>query len=520
MSTLAAAPSAADRRTRRRLGGRAIEWGSAIGGALLVLLIHGYHPYSSDGSIYVAGICKVLSPGLYAADGDFVGAHMRLSIFSSAVAQVVWLLHLPLDVVLFAGYLICTALALLVAGRLARLLMGGERARWGAMLLLTACFPMPVAATSLLLSDPYLSARSITLPLTLLALLMAVERRWWRTGACWALIGVLHPLMGAHMLLFLGLLFLAGRRQWRGVALLCGAVLAGAAVLHLSAAGVSSTPAYAEAVASRAYYFLARWAWYEVLGLVAPLVLLALVWRTMGTSSAAGRLAAACVLASGTCALASLCFVHPAQADLLMRVQPLRAFHTTYLVGTVLLGGWLAERLRGWQLLPLGAAAVGLAGGMYLVERDTYRPVSHIDLPAALGGTSTSAEDSWQMAFLWVRANTPAGALFAVDPDFLEAQGESMPGFRAVAERSILTDVKDEGLASLFPRIAPAWAARRDLEAGLNTMSDADRARRLAPVQVTWLLLSPGAVTRLPCPFRNRAAQVCRLPGGSGGSGG
>ena len=487
------------------------------------MLIHGYHPYASDGSIYVAGIQKVMTPALYAADGDFVGAHMRLSIFSTVMAAASSLLHMPLDLLLLAVYFLATAAALLAADRLGRRLLGTREAGWGAALLLTCCFTVPVAATSLLLADPYLTARSLTLPITLLALLFAVDRAWLRAAVCCVVVGLFHPLMGAHLLLFLLTLFLVQAKLWRVAAGLCVAVFAGAALLHLASVGASGETAYLEAVASRSYYFLAGWRWFEILGLILPLVLLALVAGRRGQRGALRALALTCVLVGGTCGLVSVCFVHRGQADLLMRIQPLRAFHTIYLLGAILLGGALAKRTRVAGRTHPGAAAVyavaltGLAVGMFALERSTYGPDSHLELPAVLGGPAGGDRDQWQKAFLWVRDNTPPSAEFAGDVAFLEDQGESMPGFRALARRGILTDQKDEGLASLFPRIAPAWAARRDREVGLNRMSDAARVATLSGTGVGWILLAPAAVTGFPCPFHNQVVKACKLPGAGGG---
>jgi hypothetical protein len=88
---------------------------------------------------------------------------------------------------------------------------------------------------------------------------------------------------------------------------------------------------------------------------------------------------------------------------------------------------------------------------------------------------------------------------------------DAIPGFRAIAERSILTDIKDEGLASLFPPLAPVWAGRIARERGLNTESDAERRRQLLGTGVNWLLLSSQSTTSLHCPYRNAALQVCSL---------
>ena len=515
MSTLVAAPFAADPRIKRRPDRRAVEGGSALVGALLVLLIHGYHPYSSDGSIYVTGIQKALSPQLYAGDDAFVRAQAQLSIFSDVAARAIAMLHVPLDLFLFISYFLLTALTLMLAARLGCRLWNTGQAGWGAMALLVVCYPIPVAATSLLLADPYITARSASTPLTLLALLAAsspdVRRsRSLATTALYTLLAALfHPLMGVYLLLFLSVFFLVRTARWRMVIGLSVGVFAVGAALHFARVGIGESAAYREAVASRDCYFLAHWEWYEKFGLVAPLALLTGAWYRL--NNVAGQLALTCVIVGGICTLTSVCFVHPAQADLLMRIQLLRSFHTVYLLGAIFLGSALAVSTPPRLRVPLAGLLIAVAVGMYLNERATYLPVSHLEAPEAFSPRGSAALDSWQKAFSWVRTYTPATASFAIDPRFMHAQGESMPGFRAVAQRSILTDVKDEGPVSLFPKIAPAWSERRDLETDLDRLTDAERRTRLLASGVNWLLLSPTAITTLPCPFRNPAVQVCSI---------
>jgi outer membrane scaffolding protein for murein synthesis (MipA/OmpV family) len=98
-----------------------------------------------------------------------------------------------------------------------------------------------------------------------------------------------------------------------------------------------------------------------------------------------------------------------------------------------------------------------------------------------------------------------------VAPGIQEKLNARNLGFRALTQRNILTDIKDEGVASIFPAAAPAWADRRDAQKGLDSMTDAQMAGRLSPYSVNWLLLSPETRTQFPCPYRNSTVVICRM---------
>ena len=118
-----------------------------------------------------------------------------------------------------------------------------------------------------------------------------------------------------------------------------------------------------------------------------------------------------------------------------------------------------------------------------------------------------------QQAFLWIRNNTPQNAVFALDSNYTKLGIEDTQGFRATAARSALVDeLKDGGVVAIFPQLAPRWKSQRDLEIGLNRISDQERIARLQPAGVTWLLLSAGATTQFACPYRNSAVAICMLP--------
>jgi hypothetical protein len=258
----------------------------------------------------------------------------------------------------------------------------------------------------------------------------------------------------------------------------------------------------------RRFLFPAQWKGYEDLGLIVPLALFALAgWRT----KAEGRirkLCIACLLLGAASAIAAFLFVHSSGPYLLARIQILRSFQIIYVMGVLLLGGWLSRllwrpRRTRWVIFALLAIA---AGGLFAAQRAAYPNSDHIEWPGA------RPRNPWAQAYVWVRENTPANALFAADPDLVFKDGVDMQGFRATAERSILADNKDQGVVeAVDPSLAATWLAQRNAQLNLDDLSDQQRMARLRPFGATWLLLPARAKTNFPCPYRNSAAKVCVL---------
>ena len=59
-----------------------------------------------------------------------------------------------------------------------------NRARWGGVALLASVLSVPVAGTALAIMDPYFTARSLSTPLTLLAIAFYLSRRPKLAVAC------------------------------------------------------------------------------------------------------------------------------------------------------------------------------------------------------------------------------------------------------------------------------------------------------------------------------------------------
>ena len=525
--TLTAGSVLADRRskliTKTAASDRALVWPVPVWPIAVwlivltpaVLLVHGYHPFSEDAGIYVAGVRKLVQPAFYVPDAAFVLANTRLSLFAHLLAAIVRTTRMPLSYLLLLTHLASIYAFLAACWSFGRRIFSSPVAQWSAVALAGACFTMPIAGTSLMLMDPYVTARSFSTPLGLFALVAAIDHRWPLTAFLLLLTGLMHPLMfiysAAFVLLFV-LVDLGHTRAAWSVSLL--GILASGAIYQLTLHAPVSA-AYHQAVLSRSYLFPSQWARFEYLGLAVPLLLYVLALQhqdshTTDPQTPAGKLCLAAIMLGTSSTLSAFFFVHPSGPYFLARMQPLRSFHMLYLVGILLLGGLIGNRLIGATLRPaarltgfalLAAAAVS----MFFTQRLTYPLSAHIEFPRA------APRNPWEKAFVWIRANTPPDAVFAANPDLVLLRGEEGQGFRVLTERSLLGDYKDEGVVVVFPPLATQWAIERNAQAGLDRMTDAERVARLEPLGVSWLLLSSTATTSFACPYRNLVSQVCRL---------
>ena len=519
----------------------------AGGLTLFALAVNGYHPYAEDGGLYAAGVKRLLNPGLYPRGTEFVTEPMRLSFFAPAVAGMIRLSHLGIPAELLLLHLASVWATLFAAWMLAERCWRARHARAGAVVLLACWLALPVAGTALLLMDPHLTARSFSTPCMVLALVGMLDVTSWDETAAhrlrglllWAgsiaLAGAMHPLMAAYALgatLVLGCARSSRRgvRVW-GTAALGAAGLALAACLQAMARPESA--AYIRVAMTRTYWFLAEWRWYELVGLAAPLVILAVqTWfkpvpqnreaeHSAGSAvpSPVETLAQMAVVVGITAVLVAVLFAREGAAThLVARMQPLRAYQIVYLVLVLELGAKLGERVlrrSAWQW----AATILLLGGvMFAAARSAFPNSNHLELPGM------AANNKWVQAFVWIRDNTPKDALFALDADYINAKGEDAQCFRAIAERSALPDYsKDGGEASIAPELTPAWTIGQEAQRGLSgrlrprwsesdaAESDANRIAALTPLGVTWMVMAAHAATNFNCPYANGAAKVCRL---------
>ncbi len=480
-----------------------------LGLTLAALLIQGYHLGVEDAEIYIPAAKNLLHPSLYPFGREFFLSHAHLSLFSPLLALSARITHMSMDWTIFAWYLLTLFAMLLSSWLLVSACFTSARARWTALLVMTTVMAMPATNTGLLLMDPYLTARSLSTPLTLFALASLLQRQYVRTAVYVLLVASVHPQMAAY-LIFLTLLQWMYARSSQAVQQPAMPAMAAAVVLLPS--GFHFAPAsgpYREALFSRDYFFLYNWTWYHWLGMLAPLAILAFFWRgkLRGVRPAFEQLSFL-MLPFGLISIAvAIVLASSPSFEMFVRLQPLRTFHLITIVFVLLFAGVIGEYLaqrRPWLIalivLPLGT-------GMYAIAEATYPHSPHIELP----GMATN--NPWLDTLQWIRTHTPEDAVFAVDARYFKDPVTDVHGFRAIAERSSLADYyKDSGVVSLFPELAPEWKQMSDATQGLNhfQLADFQRLRAEYP-QVDWTVIHGPAPSGMHCPYQRGGYAVCQL---------
>ena len=472
----------------------------------LAVLVHGYHLGVDDAAIYVPAIKRSADPELYPFGAQFFMSHAHLSIFPNLVGGSARLSHLPIDLVIFVWHVLTIFLLLLAAWQLLGTCFKSSYARWSGVAFLAATLSVPVTGTGLAIMDPYLTARSLSTPATLFAVACYLSNQPRRALAWLVLTAALHPQMSVYGALFIGCMELARRR--RAVHAVAEPVLGAAMALPFLVDFAPVTGPARECLLSRTFFFVSTWAWYQWIGVFAPL---ALLWWFAAASPrrtlpAFRELAAGLVPFGLAFTAAAVILTIPQRLETFTRLQPMRSFHLLYVIFFTLLGGLIGEyaiRTSVWRWMAL---FVPLALVMVFVQQSTFPASERVEWPGSNNG------NTWISAFLWIRSHTPKDAVFAMDPDYMARAGEDTHGFRAVAERSMLADaVKDSGAVSLFPALAAEWQNQVGAERGLDHFAPADFARMVKQYPVTWILTTQPAPKGLTCPYANRDLTVCRM---------
>ncbi len=478
----------------------------------LAVCVQGYHLGADDAAIYIPGIKQAADPALYPFGAQFFQQHAHWSVFPLLVGGSARLTRLPVDAAIVAWYVAGTFLLMFAAWRLLCACVSTASARWGGVVLLAATLTVPVAGTALAIADPYLTSRTLSTPATIFAIACYLSGRRWQAAAWWLFTALLHPQMSAYAAVFLGCLAWVTRPapallgQESVPALACSSVLP--FFFEFSPAPGNAR----EALLSRTYFFVSKWAWYEWIGVFAPLVLLEWFSRAdfRGTRPPFRMLARASMPFGLMFTQAAILLAASPRLENYTRLQPMRAFHLVYVIFFLFLGALIGEyALRGrvWRWLGLFAP---LAVSLFLVQRAAYPASPHVEWPGAAGG------NAWNDAFLWIRGNTPKNAVFALDPRYMSRPGEDMHGFRAIAERSMLADaVKDSGAVSLFPSLADEWKAEVQSAQGWDHFQLPDFERLALRYPVTWFVTQTPCPPGLLCPYHNHVVAVCRLPAAS-----
>jgi len=478
----------------------------------VALAIHGYHFGVEDAEIFIPAASKLLHPDLFPYATEFFLSHERFSIFARIIAWTARLTHLSMDWTVFCWYVITLFATLAASWMLAGVCFNSSRARWTAVLAMTVAITMPAANTGLLLMDPYLTPRSFSTPLSLFALAAFLSHRRIRAVLATVLMAAIHPQMTVYFLLLVAILWILhgaaslARRPQRLASL--------AAFLPVDLRLGPARDPYREALYARDFYFLFTWTWYDWLGLLAPLAILAWFWkaRPRGTRPAFARLSLALIPFGLIAILAAAVISSSHIFDMWARFQPLRCFHLITLVFLLFFGGVVGEFTSRISRLIVPVLCISVAILMFEVERDIYANSPHIEWP-----WMKSSPNAWVNTLLWVRHNTPHDAVFAVDSRYFKDAGVDDHGFRAISQRSELADYfKDGGAVAVFPELAVEWKRMNDATYGLNHFTAADFTRLAHTYPVTWAVIHGPAPAGMDCPYQRQGYAVCRIPGAPG----
>jgi hypothetical protein len=467
---------------------------------LAALAVHGYHPYAEDAEIYLPGIKKLLHPALYPTGAEFFESHAGLTLFPNLIAASVRLTHIPFDYAIFIWYLASIFLLLLACWEFSGICFDTARARWGAVALIASLLTLPVAGTALYVMDQYLNPRNLAAFAAVFAVTRVLKKKYARS-ALWALFAAaVHPLMASFVIAFCAVLIFIQKRTKPAFAVV--------AVFPFTNFFAPPTVAYRAAMRFHISHFLPQWQWYEWLGLIAPFAVLILLGRIARSRNLKNleRVCHAAVVYQLLYLVIALVIAIPERFEALARLQPLRSLLLVYIFMLMAIGGLVAEyilRHHVWRWLML---FVPISVGMFVAQRQLFPSTAHIEW------TWAAANNQWEQAFLWIRQNTPVDATFAIDPFYMEAQGEDRIGFRAMAERSRLADAnKDSGAVAMFPPLADEWWEQFQAQKNWQHFTPADFLRLQEKYRVSWVVLQVPAAAELSCAYKNSTVAVCRI---------
>jgi hypothetical protein len=501
-------------------------------------VIMGYHPGLEDDAFYLAAIKRNLNPASFPHDADFFRLQFQATIFDKLIAFSVRAAHLPLAWVVLLWQVAAIFFILHGCWRIGRRCFSEPAAQWAAVAMVAALLTIPVTGTGINLADQYLHPRNLATALILAAVTDVLDRRRWRAGVLLIVAFSIHALMAAFGVSLCAFLLWKQRSYGRRSSIAEEPVLPllipiGFAI-PLEWIFEPASDAWRQAAATRSFYFVGRWQWYEWLGIFAPLVLLYAFecWQDSRYPDEESELAlfTSSLVGYGFFqTIVGLIIMLTPGLERLRPFEPMRYLHLIYLFFFLISGGLLGHYVLKAKLYRWLVLFVPLSCGMFYAQREMYPASSHIEWP------DVASQNAWLQAFEWIRQNTPVDALFALDPHYMTLPGEDYHGFRALAERSVLADYdKDGGMAARVPRLAPRWLKEVNAQSGWKEFQEKDFQRLQNEFGVNWIILSktdaivsnvsgfgsliPDAMSGpashrppITCPYTNSELLVCRL---------
>ena len=476
---------------------------------VLGFAVMGYHPGAEDDGVYLTAVKADLHPTLFSHDSDFFRVQLQATVFDGWMAKFVEATHLPVAWAEILWQFLTLFVILAACRSIAEQLFPEKRAQWAAVAMIAAMFTLPVAGTALYLVDQHLHPRAVATALILVAVSRIMAGKRWQALPLLILSMVLHPIMGILGISFCLFLTLASLEPARLRTVSAAVGSTAASVMPLGWIFEPPSPEWRQALNTRTYFFLSRWAWYEWLGALAPLLLFWLLWRVASKRGEVklARLSLAIfayglfqqIVALAVLAIPSLVRLTP--------MQPMRFLHLIYVFLCLIGGGLMGKYLLKTQVWRWAVFLVVANGGMFFAQRQLFAGTDHLELP------SRATSNPWLQTFEWIRTNTPEDAYFALDPYYMAAPDEDYHSFRALAERSMLSDaIKDTSVVTQVPILAQEWHKQQIAMAGWANFQLADFERLKTQFGVDWAVVSYPPPSGLPCPWHNGSISVCRIP--------
>ncbi|MGC1649922.1 MAG: DUF6798 domain-containing protein [Candidatus Sulfotelmatobacter sp.] len=483
---------------------------------VLAFLVMGYHPGLEDDAFYLAAIKRNLNPALFPHDAEFFRLQFQATIFDKLISWSVRLTHLPVAWAVLLWQFATVFFLLHGCWRIARRCFSQPSAQWAATATVAVLLTLPVSGIAITLADQYLHPRTLATAAILAAIVAVLDRRLWLAGVLLAFAFAVHAIMASFGISFCAFLFLNQRtafpRRLSSLPLV-------AALVPLGWIFEPASDAWRQAASTRSFYFLARWEWYEWLGVFGPLILLSVLRAVLGrpVDNQAQDAPALFTLVNSLLyygvfqTAVGLLLMLPPSLERLRPFEPMRYLHLLYLLFFLIAGGLLGRYVLGRKIYRWLLFFIPLSAGMFYAQRQMFPATAHLELPGV------QPQNPWLQAFAWIRENTPVDALFALDPHYTTLSGEDFHGFRALAERSVLADYeKDGGMAARVPRLAPRWLKEVKAQTGWQNFQPSDFQRLKQDFGVTWVVLSDASAQDpqsqgMTCPYRNVQLKVCRL---------
>jgi hypothetical protein len=473
----------------------------------LGFLVMGYHPGLEDDGVYLTAVKADLNPALYPHNSGFFRLQTQATLFDTWMAHFVRLTGMSVAWAELFWHLASLFFILWASNRIAKRIFAEKPAQWAAVAMVSAMLTLPVAGTALNIADQHLHPRNLATALILLAVSRILDGKRLHAVFLLLVAFLLHPIMAALGLSFCLFLGLAVSQPVPRRVRPRARVLVAAAPLGWMFE--PANPAWKQALDTRGYYFLYQWQWYEWLGALAPLFLFWLLWR-LARKHGETRLAqlAFAIFAYGTFhQLVAIAILTPQSLARLTPLQPMRYLQLIYVFLALIAGGLLGRFLLQAKVWRWAVYLLVINSSMFAVQSEFIDEGAHLELPW------TETANPWLQAFNWVRANTPVDAYFALDPHYLAAPGEGYRSFRALAERSQLSDaVKDPAVATQVPSLAPEWQRQQLAQKGWPDFRLGDFERLKSTFGVNWVVVSRPSPGGLDCLWHNATLSVCRIP--------